>query len=83
MTRTGDLEAQHDARMAEGDLADQMLETIAVLSRLTGQSQVIVDRVNTLGGPTQCHGTIAQRILALGALGVLKYLPRCRLSLTT
>src|ERR1017187_4540444 len=66
------LEAKHDAGTPESDFADQLLETIPVVSMRAGDACIAVDRVDTLYGPAKRHGAFAQTVLALATLGVLK-----------
>jgi hypothetical protein len=65
--------------MAEGDFADQMLKSIAVLGVRAGDAEIIIDRVNAIGCPAERDGSIAQRVLALRALGIFEHLTQRRL----
>src|ERR1039457_2314816 len=66
------LEAKHDAGTPESDFADELLESVSVLGVCAGDTEIAVDRVDTLDGPTKCHGTFAQTVLALATLGVIE-----------
>src|ERR1700732_3718345 len=66
--------------MIQGDFTHELLKSIAVLSLCTGASLIVIDRMDALDRPAERHGPIAQRVLALRALGVLQYLARSRLS---
>ena len=75
-----DLQSQHDAGVAEGDLADEVLKAVAVVGVFGRVAEILVDRVNTFRRPAERDCSIAQRILTLGALDVLEDLPLCGLS---
>ena len=69
-----DLQAQHDAGMTHRHLGDQVLEAVAIAGLGARQAQVVVDDMHALDGPAHRDRTIAQGVLALGALGVLEHL---------
>ena len=67
---------EYDAGAPESHLADQMLESVAVIGLSAGQTEVGINRVNPLDRPAECDGSIAQCVLTLAALGVLEDLPQ-------
>jgi hypothetical protein len=75
-----DLQPQHDAGVPQRHLGDQVLEAVTLTRLGTGQAQIAVDDVHPLDGPAQRDRTLAQRVLALGALGVLEHLAQRRLA---
>lgn len=68
-------QAQYDASAPESHLADQMLESVAIIGLSAGDTGVGINRVNPLNGPAECDGSITQCVLTLAALGVLEDLP--------
>jgi hypothetical protein len=72
--QAGYLQAEYDARVTQRYFADQMLESVAVLGVCAGDTQVSVDRVDTVYWPPEGDRTITQRVLALAALRVLEHL---------
>ena len=60
--------------MTHCHLGDQMLEAVASAALRTGEAQIAIDDVDALDWPAQRHRTITQRVLTLGALGVLEHL---------
>ena len=72
--QAGDLEAHHQAGPAHAHFRDQMLEAFALDGRGSGLALVAVDDDDLIVSPAQRHGPLTQRVLALGALGVLEHL---------
>jgi len=70
-SQTGDLQAEHDPDLAHSDRGDQLLEPLAVTVG-TRLAQVAVDDHDSVQRPAQGDRPLAQRVLALGALGVLE-----------
>ena len=75
-----DLDPEHDAGVAEGDFADEVLKAIAVVGVFGRMSQVGIDNVYVVERPAERERAIAQGVLALSALDVLDDLPLSRLS---
>src|SRR5580700_274183 len=75
-----DLEPKHDADLAEAHRGDQFLEAITSHAICAGHSEILIDDVDTLGGPSRCHRSLAQCILSSRALAILAYLPRSGLA---
>jgi hypothetical protein len=67
-----DLQPQDDPGVTQADLGHQPLEALAVRGRGPGLPLVAVDDDDLLGRPSQRHGPLAQRVLPLGALGILE-----------
>ena len=61
--------------MPQADLGDQLLEALAIGPRGAGEPEIGVDDDDAFLRPAQGHGTLAQGILTLGALGVFDHLP--------
>ena len=61
------------ARAPHADLGDQVLEPFAVGGG-AGTAEIRIDDDDTLNGPAQRHGALAQGVLAPRALGVLEHL---------
>ena len=74
-----DLQSQQYPGMIQSDFTHELLKPIAVLSPCAGAPLIAIDRMDTLDRPAERHGSIAQCVLPLRALGVLQYLPRGRL----
>ena len=75
-----DLEPEHDPGPAQADLGDQLLEALAVGRRGAGLALVGVDHDDPLGRPAERDRALAQRVLALGGLGVQGHLAQRRLA---
>ena len=73
------LQTEDDARPSHRHLRHEVLEAIAVLRCRARQAEVVVDGMYTLKRPAQRDCAIAQRILALRALGVLQHLAQAGL----
>src|SRR5690606_39263870 len=65
---------KYDTCVPESHFAHQGLEAVAVLGVRAGHAQVAVDRADALDRPTQGDCALAQRVLTLGALGLLEHL---------
>ncbi len=70
----------HDPGASHADIADQPLEPLAPNRRCAGLALIVVDDNDLLVAPTEGDGASAERILALGALGILDDLPHRRLA---
>jgi IstB-like ATP binding protein len=68
-----DLEAEHDPDLAEADRGDEAREALAVAVG-TRAPEIAVDHDDPVGRPAERDRSLAQRVLALGALGVLEHL---------
>src|SRR5689334_12337570 len=68
------IEAQHQAGLAEPDLADQALKSLALSAGGSRLSQVIVDDRNALPWPAEGDGPIDQVILEFCAFLMLAHL---------
>jgi hypothetical protein len=75
----GHFQSEYDSGVADSNLRHQFLETIALLRAGSWQTKVTVNDMNALDRPAQRDSTVAQRVLALGAFGVLEYLSQRRL----
>src|SRR5207249_1177466 len=62
------------------DLGDQRLETVPVRGGRAREAEVRVDDDDAVCRPPERHGALPERVLALGALGVLDDLPDGRLA---
>jgi hypothetical protein len=70
----GDLQSHNYASLAERHLTDQLLESIAASCLRSGLAEITINHVDALKWPSERHGSLAQRVLTLRALGVLQYL---------
>ena len=75
----GHLESEHDAGASHANLRDELLEALAVRRRRARLAEVGVDDDDAVARPAERDGALAQRVLALGALGILHDLPHRRL----
>src|SRR5215469_17985206 len=66
--------------MTHTHLSHEFLKAFAVHRRSTGMTQISIDDNNALRRPTQCDGSLLQRVLTLGALRIFQHLPRRGLS---
>src|SRR5438105_3537899 len=66
--------------MSQPDLADQALEALSIHRRGARSPEVTVNDHHLLDSPTQRDCALLQRVLALGALGVLEHLAQRRLT---
>jgi hypothetical protein len=78
--QAGDLEAEHDPGLAEPDVGDQPLEPLTAAGACAGLALVGVDHDDLLGRPAELHGSLAERVLALGRLAVVLDLAQGRLA---
>lgn len=67
-----DLQPHDDAGLGECHFADQFLETVAGNGAGARFAQVAIDHADAFGRPTGGNGAVAQRILPLRALAVLR-----------
>ena len=67
----GDLQAQHNAGVAQSDLGHQLLKTFPIDGGGGRVALVAVDDVDPVVRPAQRHRPLLEGILPLGALGVL------------
>ena len=74
------LQPQHDARVAQTDLRDQLLKALAIGDRSSRLSQIAVDDDHPFRRPAQGHRLLTQGVLPVCALGVLEHLPQRRLT---
>src|SRR4051794_22785832 len=65
------LEPEHDTGVPQANFGDQLLEADPIGSRGSGLTLITIDDDDLLGGPAQSDGSLAQRVLTGGALGVL------------
>src|ERR1700674_856704 len=75
-----DLQSHHDSGASQAHLGDQVLEAFAIDGRGARVPEVRIDDDHLIEPPSQCNGALAQVVLTLGALGVLKHLPQRRLA---
>jgi hypothetical protein len=68
----------HDAGTPETDLGDQALEALSIDRRGARAPLIGVNDHHLLDSPTQRDRALLERVLALGALDVLKHLSRRR-----
>src|SRR3990167_8491650 len=73
------LESEHDAGAAHADLCDEPLEAHAIGSGRAGLAKIGVDDDDAVDRPAERDRALAQRVLAVGALGILDDLPHRRL----
>ena len=78
--QAGDLQSHNDPGLAERHFADQLLESLAARRLRRRLAQITINYMDVLGGPTERHRSLAQRILTLRALRVLQHLARHRLT---
>src|SRR5215217_7284485 len=64
----GGVEADDQARVAEPDLGDELLETSSFGAPRTGLAEILVDDVDPLARPAEPDGAVDQAVLKLGAL---------------
>src|SRR3954465_13270364 len=64
----GGVEADDQARVAEPDLGDELLETSSFDAPRTGLAEILVDDVDPLARPAEPDGAVDQAVLKLGAL---------------
>ena len=69
--QTRDLQAQHEADFAGGDTGHEIAEAAAVGAVRAGFALIVVDGADALIGPAERDRTLAQTVLAAGALGML------------
>src|SRR5215212_7568204 len=74
-----DLEAEHQADMAEADLGDQPLEAGPLRRRGAGAAEVVVDDDHSRAGPPEQAGPVSERVLDPGRLAVVLELLEGRL----
>src|SRR5206468_12414147 len=65
---------QYAGRTADADFGHQALKAFPVCCRSARLAKVSVNHDNSIFGPTQSDGTLAQTVLPLGAFGVLEHL---------
>jgi hypothetical protein len=68
-------QSEYDPDTTKTDLGDKALKALAVGGTRPGLPEVAVDNDDAIERPTERDGALAQRILALRALGVLEHLP--------
>ena len=68
------LQSHHDAGPPKPHLRNQPLEALSIDRRGARATEVGVDDHHLLDSPAQGDCTLLQRVLALGALGVLEHL---------
>jgi hypothetical protein len=71
--KTRDLETEHHADLSHADGRDEALKTFAIAAGAR-EPEIAVDDDDLLEWPAKSEGPILQRILALGALGILEHL---------
>ena len=69
-----DLEAEHDAGVAQAHFGDQPLKSLPIGRRRARLPEVRVDDDDVLQRPAQGDGMLAQGVLPLGTLGILDHL---------
>jgi hypothetical protein len=77
--QTRRVETDHKAGVAEADLGNQLLKTVAVHSARARLAKILGDYLHAFTGPAQTDGTIDQPVLQLGALLMLPHLVDGRL----
>jgi hypothetical protein len=69
------LQPHDNACSSQANLGHQLLKSLTIYGRTAGLTKVRIDCFNAFLGPTQGDRALSKPILALGAFGVLKYLP--------
>jgi hypothetical protein len=69
-------QAEYDPGTAQANLRHQPLKAGAIGRRRTRLSEVVVNDRDLFDGPAQGYRPLAERVLSLGAFGVLEYLPQ-------
>ena len=73
------LQTKYNSDAPQADLGDEALEALAVGGARAGLPEIAVDDDDAIKRPAERDSPFAQRVLALGALGVLEDLTQRRL----
>src|ERR1700722_20138744 len=77
--QSGHFQSQHDSGSPQAHLCNQPLKTFSVGGRSSRLSEVGVNDDDSILGPAQRHGLLAQRVLTFRAFAVFEDLTQRRL----